>query len=1075
MTIFTRFSRLVAAVALVTLTTTGMAQTAFQKVGTPQLRFNRVGSSRQFSQAPQGFVAPVAKKFSPAKPYFKEEAQQPNLIGSVIYAIDLESRPQGMYKIDLTDSAWDLLSATVNTSQGGVLAGNTYVASWQEFDGTFISDYIAGYDPTTWQEKWKYTSTPFMQAPGDMAADPQTGDIYGCFWNDSGTGYMFGRLDIDELDCTPICDLYACWIGCAFDSDGTLYCVDADGVLNKVNKYTGELTTVGNTRISSAYPSSAVIDPATHTMYCTAAPMDGRGLLYQVNLKNGRAQLLSEFPYNEEITGLAILTEADNAAPGQIGALETVFNGGSLTGTLRFTAPSTMADGAAGVGALEYVVSVDGVEALTGNMIWGEKKEVELTVTEAGMHVISVAARCGEHKGMSRENRFYIGNDTPKMPEVTLTRQGNNNVISWTLPATGVNEGYVNAAATTYTVTRINGTTNTVVAQDITATSFTDPVEETTDMLTYTYKVTATFAGLTSQPALTNPLYLGYIVPPYLQTFDNAESLAGFTIIDNNEDGMIWKWLNEGCVRMNYRNAYYMDDYLVTPRIQLEGGKAYRLSFDVDSHKPGYVERIEVLFGNQPTVEGLTTMLVQPTEVPYTTEFQTINCVITPETSGDYYVGFHGISDPAQYYLKLDNIRISEALPTTLPAAATNLTVTPDYGGALTAHIQFDVPTVDLAGNALSELTRIEVMRGTELIKTIDNPTGTCEFDDNTIATAGRYSYTVTGYNAQGAGMSTSARAYVGINKPMPISNLKAVEVEDGVVELTWDAPATDVDNQPMNPALLTYTIAEVGNGDPVIMEEDITDTHCTIATGIDDMQIFQSYAVFAVTEGGMADGLATPLIPVGPAEKTPFSESFAGGLAYPLAIVWKDPAHKGTWTLLTDSDIDEIKSADGDGGFMGMSGQLDCQSTIWTVKISLADLTDPMLSFQTFNMNLDGTPDLNYFNIEVECEGKTETLAENLVIDEIGANPMAWGTIEQSLKKYVGKTIRLGITAMTKMYVWTFLDDLRIYQGDGSGIEGVKIDAAHKQPLYYDLTGRRIEAPRHGVTITSEGKKMIK
>lgn len=902
-----------------------------------------------------------------------------------------------------------------------------------------------------------------------MAADPTTGDIYGCFYDETGGNCYFAKVNFEEMSYQQIARLYAPWIGCAFDTDGTLYCVDADGAFCKVDLKTGQTTPINYfTGITSYFPSSAAIDPATHIMYCSAAT-ETTGRLYALDLKSGEATLVEDLPYSEELVGLAFPVEIDGEAPNKISNVQLTFEGGALTGTVSFTAPTTMATGDAGTGALEYVITVDGQEVATAPMTWGEKVSVPLTIAEAGQHTVGVASRIGTHLGQKAEVSQYIGNDTPQAPQITLTRNAGTNILTWTLPAVGTHGGYVDAAATTYALTRL--TDNKVLADALSATTYTDEVPETADIVTYAYSLTATYDGRTSEACTTDNLYVGHIVPPYLQTFDTEASLAGWTVIDYNDDTMRWMWkdIDGGIVRMNYRNQYYMDDYLFTPALSLEGGKAYRMTFDVDAHKAGNVERLEVKLATAPTVEAITETLLEPTDVPYTAEYQTMTVTLTPETTGMYYVAFHGISKPAQYYLKLDNVAISDALPTTLPAAPTSMTVVPDYGGRLQAHITLTAPTLDIAGQPLTDLTRIELRRGTTLIHTFDTPAGQLTYDDTTVPEAGRYTYTATAYNAQGEGMTASQQAYVGANTPAPVSNLTATETSEGVVTLTWDAPTTDVDGQPLNPALLTYAVANVTTGTPAIVQDGLKETTTTLQPLFATEQGFVAYAVFAVTDGGMSNGIAADVLPVGKPYTLPFDETFASGnIDHDIALSWNDPAHKAQWMTLTDDDLDGtgVTAPDEDCGILGMTGGLDDEATIWTGKIDLSNTVNPVFSFQTYKMYIDETPSWNFFTIEVKCDGKTEKIEEGLCVGDIEGSDNDWCTADFSLKKYCGKVIQLGLTACVQTYVWTFVDCLHV-DDDGNAITQITTDNAHSHS-YYDLQGRRTDAKRKGVYITN-------
>lgn len=1078
MKLFTKVATLMAAV-MVAASSTAAAQGYLQKVDrTHPSRVARMGSQHQFFSPIQGLVKAPVKSQAPRVP-LKAGEEATHLFGSLIFATDYEARPLGLYDLTLTEPIkWVLTSSEVRPSLGATLCGNIYYSAYQVYDGGFVTDYVDAFDANTWAKLATYEVPYAMLPDGDIAADPVTNTIYGCFYSENGMYHELAKVNFENNTRETICQLYAPYAGCAFDQDGVLYAINSDGFLVSVNKHTGEESSIGFTGIESGYPGSAAIDPVNHVMYCSAAPYDGRGLLYRVDLATADTELLADFEYCEELVGLFFPSAVSTDVPGAITAASAEFTDGALSGTIRFNAPSTMADGSAGHGTLRYSLSIDGVETLTGDMDWGQEVAVPVTVAAPANYTFLVRPMVGDNKGAGVEFMKYVGNDTPKAPQVNVVREGNDNVITWTLAQTGVNEGYVNPQETTYTVTRT--TDWKVIAQNISETTFTDTVEATSDIANYNYMVEATFDGRTSHAGTSNPLAIGFIQPPYLETFDNEDALTGYTIINVNDDPFIWKWIDEGVVRVNYSNTHEMDDYLVTPAVVMEEGKAYRLEFDVNAHKSGTVERFEVVMGNAPEVEALTTTLVPPTEVPYTANaYQHYTVFFTaPTGQSEIYIAFHGISDPAQYYLKLDNISISEPLNSTLPDQVTDLTITPDADGALIADISFNAPTVDLAGNPMGEISYIEVLRDNAVVGAFEDPAPgeLCELFDDTMESNGLYNYTVTPYNEEGAGRSVSLKVYVGINKPGVVTNLTIDEPEEGFVHIDWDAPETDVDGNPIAPEHITYAVADYSTGTAIILARDLTDTEYSLSPVSPGEQTFVSYAVFAMTEGGIGVGITTPMIAVGTPFTLPYIEGFANGsLAYPLAISYRDPSNRGNWQVCLD-DAD-IVSADGDGGYLGMSGSaVDAEGSIWTGKISLDDYSDPVLTFSMYNI-YQGEPDWNYIEIQVECDGEVHDV-DLICAADLGGEVQGWyETPAIDLSAYAGKTIRLCLTSVIQVYAWSFIDNIRLTAA--TGVENIATDgSANDAPTeYFDLMGRRVspENSGHGLYIMRQGDKATK
>ena len=78
------------------------------------------------------------------------------------------------------------------------------------------------------------------------------------------------------------------------------------------------------------------------------------------------------------------------------------------------------------------------------------------------------------------------------------------------------------------------------------------------------------------------------LTPPYSETFADESFLESYTIIDSNQDGTKWEPYF-GKVQISYNSELAMDDWLITPALNLEGGKMY--SFSVNHYCPVKVDK----------------------------------------------------------------------------------------------------------------------------------------------------------------------------------------------------------------------------------------------------------------------------------------------------------------------------------------------------------------------------------------------------------------------------------------------------------------------------------------------------
>lgn len=413
---------------------------------------------------------------------------------------------------------------------------------------------------------------------------------------------------------------------------------------------------------------------------------------------------------------------------------------------------------------------------------------------------------------------IWVGADTPEATTATLTYANGNMEVSWLPVTASVNGGYFDADNLTYTVERADGS---VAAEGLTTTSFTEAVAEPAEITSYYYVVKAVCGDLVSAPAQTNTVVLGSIIPPY--TCDFESGLAGWTIIDANEDGRTWTEY-DGSVRVQYNGSKDMDDWLITPPLKLEAGKAYNVAFQAKSNGTAFPERIEVKYGKANTAEGMTETLVPATDLT-TGEWVDFAQMLAPEEDGTYYIGFHGISDADMFYLWLDNLQIEAGVSALAPGLASNLTATADAAGALKCTVAFNAPDKTMNGQTLSSLTKVEILRGDEVIKTFDAPAvGAALSYEDPAAPQGNVTYTVIGYNDEGAGLKASVTTFVGFDLPSPVESATIQRTDtEGQVIVSWTPVTTDINGLALPAGEVTYKLVKAEGNALVTIAENLT------------------------------------------------------------------------------------------------------------------------------------------------------------------------------------------------------------------------------------------------------------
>ena len=971
---------------------------------------------------------------------FGAAEQLPHLAGMVTYQEGWSNAyaPLGLYSLQNDGTMEQIVLGP--TGMGGILVGDLYWTSTFNQSSSGIVIYNRAYDIETGEQKYSFTPTgAYEKIVIDFTTDPTTGTIYTLGYDSQANNMQLGTATFSAtggMTITKIAILSGNWNTISCDAEGQLYGISYVGeetdddftvtssTLCKINKTTGAVTAIGETGHQPQYLSSSTIDPKTGKMYWTVNSPDDAGYLCEVNLTTGAATKLFNFALNDEVQGLYIQQVADENAPAAATNLSAAFSGSSLSGTISFEAPTTTYDGTTATGSLTYTVTANGETVATGTTQYGANVQAAVTVPAGGMYVFEVTTANAAGTSPVAKLSTYVGPATPAATTATLVYENGQMKLTWTAVTTAAGQGFFDPTAVSYTVTRYP---DAVKVYEGPNTSYTETIAEPSSITQYYYTVVATAEGVSSAVAASNIVTLGSIVPPYSNTFDNDAMLDGFTIIDANNDGKKWT-LTSGMMRITYNTSLAMDDWLITPPIKLEGGKLYKVSFDAKANSNTYMERVEAKWGTAPTAAAMTNNLVAPTDLGGT--LMNLGDYVAPTADGVYYIGIHGISDKDKYYLYVDNLTISAPMVAAVPSGVTDLTVTPDADGEYKATVSFTAPTTDMDGGDLTELTKIEVTRGADLVKTFETPALGAALSFVDIATEGGLTtYSVTAYNNNGAGTTVSASAFLGVERPAAPANITITEEGNtGIVTLTWDPVTTDYNGNPINPSRVQYVVCEYSPFGWMPIIDPISATTYTLQADVEaGQQTFVQYAVYASTDGG-ENGNVSDMIAVG----TPYEgieESFADGQ---LSYVWATgySAGEGAWTLYTDAQFSDITSCDGDNGFAGMkSGYVNGSCGLISGKITLEGAVNPGVSFYVYNIAGGDAPDTNEMQIYVKESSAAEWTAagEAITMDGAAAGQNGWAQVTVSLADYAGKAIQVRFQATTKVFAYTMLDKIKI------------------------------------------------
>lgn len=832
----------------------------------------------------------------------------------------------------------------------------------------------------------------------ETATDPKTGEVFGAFLRKDGTSYEWGVIDYLTLTRTSIAPVEHIYIALGIDKDGKAYGVATDGNLYAIDRTNGKETLVGPTGVSLADADGKVrsqcgeIDPKDNTFYWASTNGERHTDLYKVSLDNGQATLLGSIGNEVTVTGMVVpKPKAADDAPSAATDLHAQFAAAATAGQLSFTAPTKTYGGSALSGELTYHVYVNTDAPLTGKVNAGSSAVVPVQARE-GMNTFVVTLSNAAGASPKARLSAYAGYDTPKsVDKLTLSVDAARRAdLTWTAPTATQHGGFLGTL--TYDLIRITGTDTTQVANGISDVHFAEVLPEG-PLMGYRYAVRAhNQSQVTTWTNSNNAVVGSPIEPPFFDEFANAADAELYTVIDNNNDQASWAWdkdpyTEQTAYRYHWSDTENADDWLLLPPLRLRAGKVYTFQFKAKSNGTDYTERFEVKWGQAPNPAGLSTVILNPTEVS-TDEYQTFTNELRPQADGTYYIGFHALSDAGGYYLHIDSVSIAAPVAAAAPAAAENLKGKADPSGKLLTTLTFDAPKQKVDGTALSNIERIEVRNGIRLVKAFTQPApGASLTATDNRATTGDNVYTVIAFNADGAGATANKTIYVG--QDQPATPVIAAEDLSNAVRLTWPAVG-GANGGLVIPEEVTYNIYNVRDGG---YRGDLI---ATVTGGkteyvVPDQKTAegnQRYAQWAISAKNKAgeSGYGVGSIIVGKPYTLPFHNSFKGSSTEGQLIALETPDGNVAW------EISGKEAVDADGGSIVFNPDRAGSSVISTGKISLQGAAHPKLIFDHKQIGqVQG-------RLEISIRKKNqkgETLLRSFDYAQAGVSKAEWHTEE--------------------------------------------------------------------------------
>ena len=451
---------------------------------------------------------------------------------------------------------------------------------------------------------------------------------------------------------------------------------------------------------------------------------------------------------------------------------------------------------------------------------------------------------------------------------------------------------------------------------------------------------------------------------PFIEDFSSASTLGDWGIQDVNGDGNSWEYKESfGLVRCMFPTAASAnDDWLVSPAINLGKDDIYTLTFSFGSQGSRYApEALTVTMGTSEYATRHTTVLFSRDDIQnfWNGSMETVTVTLPVEEDGAYYFGFHCTSPAGGYSLYLDDVKVEQNGSYTAPGPVTDFSVIPAEKGALKASISLVAPEETADGNPLSSLDDVKLYRDEALIHTFDNPSPgkPLDFTDPSPSN-GFHTYKAIATAGGLEGAKAEVRVFVGVDTPMAVTSVKAVE-NSADVTLSWEAPL-GVNGGYVGPEVVKYAISRIdSDGDNVV--DDAWDEVTFTDPDIDfSTQNHVYYTVKAYTHIGEADPVSSNSLFVGPAFPIPFTESFdyCNLTTSPWVMEYIDPGYFPTkWQTTPMGSIPVCPPIDGDDGMLEFVSKVSGFNLyegnvvrLATPAINLKDAENPFISFYLFH-----------------------------------------------------------------------------------------------------------------------------
>lgn len=830
-----------------------------------------------------------------------------NLLGQLIYdegkEYDADNNDWlGFYSLPHnTGASWTVAGYTNGPINRGGYADfddKVFRGVYMQTMGNSIAfKYLVTFDLNTFQtlQVAELPKDNFDLAAFSVARNPVDGKVYGCYIDSSGTGIYWGTADYQAATTTVLAELTLDerLMGLAFSEAGEAYGLRETAAgsrvleLVKINKESGAQEVIAATALPFRYSFGCCWNPDNNTIVATYNTDEQGSGLMEIDPATGGTTLVADFRADRQVVNLFIMPDSKDKVPAAP-QLTVEAPQGSMTCHFRLTLPETLADGTPLSGLVEWKITLEGDIKAQGANQAGSTITGDIPVQTPGYAEFLAYAINNAGKSENGKARLFVGKGLVASPEnVVLSWNEATSTMSasWDPVNGSADGGYVDPSEITYTVTDLSGT---VLSESQTQTSFSMEMVPPAGRTEFAWSVTANYDGRSSVPSKSNSIFLGAMMPPYEYDFTKRKEFVedGYTVIDANEDGVSFAPNGLGARCGHAEQKINMDDWLVLPGMYLEAGKSYLFTLTAHCYQASNAEIVEVKAGTAPEASAMNLQVIKQTTIKSNrTEPSVLTGVITPATSGIWYIGIHAKSTANKgvttYHVMVPYVSLGGAMDPNCPNAPTGVSLIPASDGSLAAGVAYTAPSSSMGGVSYAggpsgppKMMKMQVFVGneTEPRQTVSVPGGysgnfpqPVVFDERGEKTVRVLAEAPTGEQS----IAVEATAYVGPYEPKQPTNVRLTEVfQPGTVRLEWDAVTQDVHGDPLPAGHTSYMIFKLDeNRQPVAMLDEPIEQTTYLFEALEDVrdQKFVQYYVGTYNWDFLSSKLGTSTyIPVG-------------------------------------------------------------------------------------------------------------------------------------------------------------------------------------------------------------------